>query len=134
GGLAGAAVTEGAALVWTNSLSTCGWETFAACFAETTPKAFGVTSCELGNLHFPSASCGQATFGLMSATSLITSRLEKTERKRTRSRNVFASRKCLGPAEEVCAILMPLNSSPPQGVTLMLRISSGVPRRRLSSC
>src|SRR5947207_15317992 len=77
---------------------------------------------DLGNFHFPSASCGQTTFGLMSETSLITRRREKRERNRTRRRNVFASRKCFGATGEVCAIVIPLSSSPPQGVTLMLRI------------
>ena len=89
---------------------------------------------DLGNFHFPSTSCGQTTFGLMSETSLMTRRREKRERKRTRSRNVFASRKSLEPTGEVWAIVMPLSSSPPQGVTLMLRIPSVVPRRRLNSC
>src|SRR5438046_10706950 len=79
-------------------------------------------SCGPGNLHFPSASCGHTTVGFTSATSLITSLLEKSESKRTRSRNVFASRKFPGADEELCAIVIPLRSSPPTGVMLRLRI------------
>src|SRR5438445_13635259 len=75
-----------------------------------------------GNFHFPSTSCGQTTFGLMSATSLITRRREQRERKRTRNRNVFASRNGFGASREVCAIVIPLSSSTHQGVTLMLRV------------
>src|SRR5215467_14132299 len=112
-----ASTTEDACFC-TNSLSTWDWETPAARFGETPGDC---TPCELGNLHFPSASCGQTTSGLMSETSLITSLREKSERKRTRSRNVSASRKCLGPTPEVCAIVIPLSWSPPQGVTLMPR-------------
>ena len=47
-------------------------------------------------------------------TSLITSRREKSERKRTRSRNVLASRKSFGPTDTICGIVMPLSSSPPR--------------------
>src|SRR6266496_4615253 len=72
-----------------------------------------LSSRDQGNLHFPSAFCGQTTFGLTSETSLITNRREKSERKRTRRRNVLASRKCLELAADRCAIVMPLSSSRP---------------------
>src|SRR5579884_73766 len=50
----------------------------------------------LGKRHFPSVSCGQTTVGFISATSVSTRRGEKSDRKLTRRRNVFASKKCLG--------------------------------------
>src|SRR5947199_10840733 len=108
-----------------DSLSTSGWDTVGA--AVFVPRDFG-------NFHFPSASCGQTTFGLMSETPLITRRREKRERNRTRRRNVFVSSKCFRPPGEVCPIVLPLSSSPPQVVTLILRIPSVLPRRRLNSC
>src|SRR5260370_36854394 len=43
-----------------------------------------------GNRHLPSAFCGQTTFGLTSATSLITSLLEKRETKENSITNFFA--------------------------------------------
>src|SRR5882762_4530172 len=90
--LADVAATTGAASFWMNSFSACDLDTLAACFGET---AGDCASCEPGNLHFPSASWGQTTLGSMSETSLTTSLREKSERNRTRSRNVFASRKYL---------------------------------------
>src|SRR5438046_5407707 len=100
-----------------DSLSTSGWDTVGA--AVFVPRDFG-------NFHFPSASCGQTTFGLMSETSLITRRREKRERNRTRRRNVFASRKCFGPTGEVCSIVIPLSSRHHLGVNINLRITSVV--------
>src|SRR5437899_12653613 len=87
-----AAIAIGGTVGWTNSLSRRDWETLTGGFRETPDDC---TSCDLGNFHFPSASCGQPTRGLISETSLITSLWEQRERNRTRSRNVVASRKCL---------------------------------------
>jgi len=123
--------TTGTGFVVMGAFSVSKWPTVAADCVEIGGDC---ASCEPGNLHFPSASCGHTTVGFTSATSLITSLLEKTESKRTRSRNVFASRKFPGPPEELCAIVIPLSSSPPHGVKLMLRIRRLVPSRRLSSC
>src|SRR4051794_28963224 len=128
--------TTGDTLAWTESCCCCcgdcgGGDTRGSGCAETT----GDCACdEPGNRHFPSAFCGQTTFGLTRDTSLITSLREKRDRNRTLNRNVFASRKCFGPAAELCGIVMPLSSNPPHGVTLMLRICSVVPIARLNSC
>ena len=43
-----------------------------------------------GRRHLPSSFCGHTTLGRTSETSLITRRREKSERKRTRRRNVLA--------------------------------------------
>jgi len=123
--------TAGGTWAWTECCCCSGGETGGSGCTETT----GDCACdEPGSRHFPSAFCGQTTVGLTSDTSLITSLREKRETNRTRNRNVFASRKCFGPALELCGMVMPLSSSPPHGVTLMLRICSVVPIARLSSC
>ena len=88
----------------------------------------------IGKRHFPSAFWVQTTSGRRSEISLITKRLEKSEAKRIRSRNVFASRNGVSTAEFVCGMVMPLSLRPPHGVTLIRRTWRGVSRRWLSSC
>src|SRR5205085_10047017 len=87
-----------------------------------------------GNRHLPSAFCGQTTFGLTSDTSLITSRLEKREKKAMRRPKFFASRKLLLAPVVPCAMVMPLSFRPLQGVTLTRPIFNVAPNRWRSSC
>src|SRR5207245_322453 len=65
-----------------------------------------------GNLHFPSAFCGQITLGSTSDTSLITKRREKSDRNLMRSRKVFALRKFVAPMAGTCGMVMPLSLRP----------------------
>jgi len=58
----------------------------------------------------------------------------KEAKENERAAGMFLLQEIFGPTDTVCGIVMPLSSSPPQGVTLMLRILSGTPRLRLSSC
>ena len=87
-----------------------------------------------GNLHLPSEFCSQITSGSTSNISLMTKRREKSDRKRMRSRKALALRKFPDARPEICGMVSPLSLSPPQGVTLIRRMASGVPRRWLSSC
>src|SRR6267143_7319463 len=54
--------------------------------------ASGRSGRKSGNRHLPSAFCGQTTFGPTRDTSLMTSRLEKREKKAIRRPKFFASR------------------------------------------
>src|SRR5207245_9572361 len=87
-----------------------------------------------GNRHLPSAFCGQTTFGLTSETSLITSRLEKREKKAIRRPKFFASRKLPLAPVVPCAMVISLSFRPLQGVTLMRPIFKVAPKRWRSSC
>src|SRR5438128_4076477 len=71
-----------------------------------------------GNLHLPSAFCGQITFGSARDTCVITKRREKSDSNLIRSPKVFASRKLGDPAAETSGMVIPLNFRPPHGVTL----------------
>src|SRR6267378_4285491 len=68
--------TTGTGFVVMGAFSVSKWPTVAADCVEIGGDC---ASCEPGNLHFPSASCGHTTVGFTSATSLITSLLEKSE-------------------------------------------------------
>src|SRR6202045_489702 len=87
-----------------------------------------------GNRHLPSAFCGQTTFGLTSDTSLITSLLEKREKKEMRRPKFFASRKLPLAPVSPCAMVMPLSFKPLHGVTLTRPIFNVAPNRWRSSC
>ena len=87
GSSAGVAVVARGASGWAVSLSAFDWKILAAFAAD---PVGGDTSCELGNLHLPSESCGQTTIGLISETSLMTNRWKKA------TENEYAAEMCAG--------------------------------------
>src|SRR2546423_5357574 len=126
-GVAAMRLSPGVPVFSDSSVEEVGAAIFFGAFSERSGR-------KSGNRHLPSPFCGQTTFGLTNDASLITSRLEKREKKAMRRPKFFASRKLPLVPVVPCAMVMPLSFRPLHGVTLTRPIFNVAPKRWRSSC